>query len=101
MKSIVCVKSLIEAKKVAKLKPDYIAYEPPSLIGGKISVSTAKPDVIKKVVKAMKIPILVGAGIHCNEDVKKSYELGAKGILVSSAIVKAKDPEKILKELII
>ena len=100
MKSIVCVKNVSEAKKIAKLMPDYIAYEPPSLIGGKISVSTAKPDVIKKVVAAVNVPVLVGAGIHTREDIKKSYELGAKGILVSSAVVKAKDPEKKLKKLL-
>jgi len=96
MKSIVCVKSILEAKKVSKLKPDYIAYEPPSLIGGKISVSSAKPDVIKKVVSAVKIPVLVGAGVHCKEDVIVAKKLGAKGILVSSAVVKVKDPEKVL-----
>ncbi len=100
MKSIVCVKSVLEAKKVAKLKPDYIAYEPSSLIGGKISVSSAKPDVIKKVVKAVRIPVLVGAGVHTKEDVLIAKKLGAKGILVSSAVVKAKNPGKVLRELI-
>ncbi len=99
MKSVVCVKSVKEAKKIAKLKPDYIAYEPPSLIGGKISVSKAKPDVIKKVVKAVRVPILVGAGVHNKEDVIVAKKLGAKGILVSSAVVKARNPGKVLKGL--
>ncbi len=101
MKSIVCVKSLIEAKKIAKLKPDYIAYEPTSLIGGKISVSKAKPDVIKKVVSAVRVPVLVGAGVHCKEDVIVAKKLDAKGILVSSAVVKAREPGKVLKELLV
>jgi triosephosphate isomerase (TIM) len=98
MKSFVCVQNISEAKKIAKLKPDFIAYEPPELIGGKISVSTAKPNIIKKVVNAVNIPILVGAGIHSREDIVIAKNLGAKGILVSSAFVKAKNPEKILKE---
>ena len=101
MTSVVCVQSVNEAKKIAKLKPNYIAYEPPSLIGGKVSVSTAKPDVIKKVVQAVKIPILVGAGIHSRKDVIAAKKLGAKGILVSSAVVKAKKPEKVLRELVV
>lgn len=101
MKSVVCVKDLREAKKIASLKPDYIAYEPPSLIGGDISVSKAKPDIIKKVVDAVNIPVLVGAGVHDRDDHQKAIELGAKGILVSSAIVKAKDQEKAIRELIL
>ncbi len=100
MKSIVCARNIKEAKKIAKLNPDYIAYEPPDLIGGKISVSKAKPDIIKRVVQAIKIPVLVGAGIHTKEDVVIAKKLGAKGILVSSAVVKAKNPEKALRNLL-
>ena len=47
------------------------------------------------------MPVLCGAGIHTGEDVKKSRELGAKGILVASGVVKAKDQRKALKELIL
>ena len=36
---------------------------------------------------------LCGAGITNSEDVKKALELGTKGILVASGIVKASDPE--------
>ena len=46
-----------------------------------------------------KVPILVGAGIHSAEDVKVSLKLGAKGILISSYIVKSKNPEEKLTEL--
>jgi len=56
--------------------------------------------VIKKIVKMCpKVPILVGAGIHSAEDVKVSLKLGAKGILISSYIVKSKNPEEKLMEL--
>ena len=34
------------------------------------------------------------------EDVKKALKLGAKGVLVSSAVAKAKNPEKALRELV-
>jgi len=50
------------------------------------------------VVKAVKlgeeydIPVLCGAGIVDEEDVKKAVELGVAGILVSSGIIKSKDP---------
>lgn len=101
MKSFVCVNSLLEAKKISKLKPNYIAYEPKELIGGKISVSKAKPDIIKKVVDAVNIPVLVGAGVHTRQDIIVAKKLGAKGILVSSAFVKSKNPEKVLKDFIV
>ena len=45
LKTIVCASNLKEAKKIDKFKPDFIAYEPPELIAGNISVSKAKPDI--------------------------------------------------------
>ncbi|MDD2483224.1 MAG: triose-phosphate isomerase [Candidatus Shapirobacteria bacterium] len=101
-KSIVCISTLGQAQTWAKnIKPDMIAYEPKELIGSKDkSVATEKPEMIKKIVeKYPKIPVLVGAGIHSKEDVKISLKIGARGVLISSFIVKAKDPEKELMEI--
>lgn len=106
LKTVVCCTTMQRAQQIARMKPDYIAVEPRELIGGKIAVSEAKPELITKVVHAVrkasagKIPVLCGAGIHSKEDVKRAVELGAKGVLVSSAVVKAKNPAKIIKELI-
>jgi len=102
LKTVICSSTPAEAKRVAALNPDYIAIEPPELIGGKISVSEAKPELITATTKTVKkIPILCGAGIHKKEDVIKAIQLGAKGILVASAVVKAKNPAKILNDLIV
>ena len=101
-KSVVCIQTHGQAERWAKnIKPDYIAYEPSYLIGNKEkSVATEKPEVIKKIVERYSgIPVLVGAGIHTVEDVKISLSLGAKGILISSAIVKSANPEADLLEL--
>ena len=98
---LVFVSNLKEAKKVEKLKPDYLIFEPPELVGGKISVSKAKPELIKSISKNIKMKFLVGAGIHSKNDVRKSLELGADGIAVSSAITKSKNPWKKLRELIL
>lgn len=98
----VCFSSIGQAEGWARnIKPNFIAYEPKELIGSKDkSVATEKPEIIKKMVeKYPKIPILVGAGIHSAKDVKVSLELGAKGILISSYIIKSKNPEKRLEEL--
>lgn len=99
LKTMVFVSNLKQAKRLEKLKPDYLIYEPPELVGGKVSVSSAKPEVIKKFAENIKTPFLVGAGIKNNKDVKVAMKLGAKGIAVSSAITKAKNPKKVLKDL--
>jgi len=98
--SIVCVPDLKNIKKIKKLRPNYIAYEPPELIGGKISVSEAQPDIIKKAASLAKSNLLVGAGVNSNQDLKTALKLGAQGVLVASDIVKAKNPKKELTELI-
>ncbi len=101
LKVLVCSDSLEEVKEIAVFKPDLLAYEPPELIGSQTaSVSKAKPEVIKDfVIEIKNIPVLVGAGIHSQQDVKKGIELGAVGILVSSDIVLAQNPEKELLDL--
>ncbi len=100
MISIVCTPNIEHLKKASKLKPDVIAYEPPELIAGKISVSMAKPSIIKKCVKSTPLPIIVGAGIRTDKDVKTAMELGAAGVLVSSGVVKAKNPQLVVKQFL-
>ena len=103
MTSIVCTKSPSESAIVAKFDPDYIAVEPPELIGTLKSVSKMNPkivsDTVAKVQKVKNIPVLCGAGIANGEDVSKSLELGTKGVLVAAAIMKAADPKKALMDL--
>ena len=97
--SIVCCQNLDEAVRIKKYNPDYIAFEPPELIGGDISVTTL-PEIIKKIVDAVKpVKVLVGAGVKKRSDIKKSVELGAVGVLIASGVVKAENKEKI-RELV-
>jgi len=103
MISIVCVKDVAEAKKYVKLNPDYIAIEPPELIGSGKSVSTERPELISKAVISVnnaknKTKLLCGAGIISGNDVSKASDLGSKGILVASGIIKPKNWEKIISE---
>jgi len=100
LKTAVFAKDLKQAKKIEKLKPDFLIYEPPELVGGDVSVSDAKPEVISKIKKNLKCKFLVGAGIKTKEDVDVAMKLGASGIAVSSAVVKSKNPEGKLRGLI-
>jgi len=103
--SIVCSNNIPTTSAMASLGPDFVAIEPPELIGSGISVSDAQPEIIEGAVKAVqritkKIPVLCGAGITKGADVKKSIQLGAKGVLVASGVVKAEKPEKVLTEFV-
>jgi len=103
LKTIVCANTADKAAEVAELDPDMVAVEPPELIGGDISVSTAKPEIIKNTVEKVEqvadIPVLCGAGVKTGDDIKKSIELGAKGVLLASGITKAEEPKKVLLDM--
>jgi len=103
MTSILCVKDVAEVKKYVKLNPDYIAIEPPELIGSGKAVSKEKPELIAKAASIVndsknKTKLLCGAGIVSGEDVAKAAELGSEGILVASGIIKAKNWDKVISE---
>jgi len=103
LKTVLCVKNINEVKKYVKLNPTFIAIEPPELIGTGRAISTERPHLITKAVDSVKsaknsTKLLCGAGIVSGKDVARAKELGAKGILVASGIVKAKNWEKIIEE---
>ncbi len=104
--TVICASTLSEVKKVAELKPTYIAYEPKELIGSDISVTDAKPKIIIKAVELVKrinknTRVLCGAGIHCKEDIGQALLLGTTGVLIGHAVPKAKDPKKFLEKMLI
>ena len=103
MISIVCVRNVAEARKYARLAPNYIAIEPPELIGSGKAISRERPELITRAVSAVqsarnKTKLLCGAGITSGQDVAMAMELGSDGILVASGIVKAKNPNKMMGE---
>jgi len=99
LRTAVFASDIDEARKIEKLHPNILIVEPPELVGGKISVSSAKPELIKEISKKLRMKFLVGAGIHNREDVRVAMKLGASGIAVSSSVMTSKNPEKVLKEL--
>lgn len=98
--SVVCAETSQEASEYATLGADFVAVEPPELIGGDASVSTTRPELIAEAVERLgREKVLVGAGIKTEEDVRIARQLGARGILVASGIVKANDPLEALRSL--
>lgn len=104
LKTLIFAGDIEELKHVVSLNPDFVSYEPPELVGSKdTSVSEAKPEIVEEAAKIARnagIPLIVGAGIKSEEDVRVGLDLGAIGFAVASSIVKSDDPEASLKELI-
>jgi triosephosphate isomerase len=103
--SLVCTNNVSTSRAVATFAPTMIAVEPPELIGGDISVTTADPAIVSNTVRAVKtinknVKILCGAGVKNGNDVAKAIELGADGVLLASGVVKAKDKEQVLRDLV-
>ena len=89
-----CAQTPREVRKLAALSTEYLAVEPPELIGSGVAVSKARPELIEDSVKVAKSAayhgrILCGAGIVDGEDVRTAVRLGVDGVLISSSVVKA------------
>ena len=100
--SLVCADTTQASVSTAKMLPDMIAIEPPELIGTGISVSKARPELITESITQIRkvshsVTVLCGAGVSTAEDVSKALELGSQGVLVSSAVVKSKNPKAVLE----
>ena len=98
--TVVCTNNLATTSAAASLTPDFVAIEPPELIGSGIPVSKANPDIVIGAVKSAKgVRVLCGAGISKADDVKAAIELGTEGVLLASGVIKASDPKTALMGL--
>lgn len=104
LETIVCANNPKVASAAAALEPGFVAYEPPELIGGNVSVSSAKPEVVKEAVKKVEninpnVKVLCGAGVKNGKDVKAALNLGTEGVLLASGLVKAENKKEVIKDL--
>jgi len=109
MKSIglricLCAGMSVQVRRLSRFQTEYLAIEPPELIGTGIAVSSARPALIETSIRAARSSgfrgrILCGAGIVGGEDVSKAVKLGVDGVLVSSSVVKARNWSTKLTEL--
>jgi len=105
LSAVVCARDVRAARRLAAFRPEYLAVEPPELIGGTRSVSTARPEVVSGAVAAVRqvapaTIVLCGAGVHTRDDVSRAIELGSEGVLVASAVTRAGDPRAAIDELL-
>jgi triosephosphate isomerase len=100
-----CAADEAEAKALAACAPAMIAVEPPELIGGDVSVTSADPGIVRDTVRLVKdinpdIMVLCGAGVKTGDDVSAALRLGAEGVLLASGVTKAADPAAVLQDLL-
>ena len=100
-----CAANIEEAEALAALKPSFVAVEPPELIGGEISVTSADPKTVTGTVDAVRnistdVGILCGAGVKNGSDVSIALELGTSGVLLASGVTKSPNPIGALNDLI-
>jgi triosephosphate isomerase len=105
LSSVICSNNEATSAGAAALGPEYVAIEPPELIGSGVSVSKANPDIIRRSVAAVhavnpKVKVLTGAGIQSGECVKIAVDLGTDGVLLASSVVKSKEPATVLRDLV-
>ncbi len=103
LKTLVCCARPGACRMVVELEPDMFAFEPPELIGTGRSVSSEKPESLKRamdIAKRLKPDIiaLCGAGVSCGKDVRDAIRLGAEGVLVGS-VVRRPDFEAVLTDM--
>lgn len=104
LESLVCADSMAETEALAPLGPTYLAVEPPELIGGDVSVTSADPGIVRDAAERVRALApatltLCGAGVKTGRDVQAAIELGAHGVLLASGVVKARDPLAALRDL--
>ena len=104
LKVCVCSNNQSVSGAAAALGPDFIAVEPPELIGTGIPVSKTQPEVVTATVDTIrrinpKVIPLCGAGISTGEDVAAALKLGTQGVLLASGVTKAKNPQEVLEDM--
>jgi triosephosphate isomerase len=104
LKTCACAETAEEAVEISAVKPEFLAIEPPELIGTGRAVSTARPELITETANALAKAgysgrLLCGAGIVSGKDVSAAMMLGTEGVLIASSVVKARDWHAKLSEL--
>lgn len=101
--TVVCCAETADEGKIfsQNSSADFIAVEPPELIGGDISISTSRPELISESVEQIgQGKVLVGAGVKNGKDVRIATEKGAMGVLLASGVTKAENPVEVLIDLV-
>lgn len=101
----VCARNSLEAEAACSLEPEYMALEPPELIGTGRAVSKENPRLVSNALGLVRDlgfhgRFICGAGISSASDVRAAVKLGAEGVMLSSSVIKTSNWSAKLKELV-
>ncbi len=104
MDSVVCTNNAAVSRAAAAVHPTFVAVEPPELIGGDVSVTTADPGVVSSSVDLVRsvapdVRVLCGAGVKTGTDVEMAIDLGTDGVLLASGVALADDVASVARDL--
>jgi len=99
LKTLVIGHTAEEVINYDSLDCDLLGYEKEDLIASPVSMIDQQEESIKEVLKKIRKPLIIGAGINDGEDVRKSVAVGAVGVILATAFVSAPNPEEKLREL--
>jgi triosephosphate isomerase len=105
LETCICANNPDQIRAATALRPSAVAVEPPALIGGDVSVSTADPGIVENAVAAANqvdtsVSVFCGAGVSTGADVQSAAELGAEGVLLASGVAKSETPREVLRNLV-
>lgn len=100
--TIVCADTVEELAAIARMSPNLLVAEPTELIGTGKTSDTNYVRATIETVHAINpdIMVLQGAGISNGTDVYNTIMQGAQATGSTSGIIKAKDPEAMVEEMI-
>ena len=99
LKTLVLTNSVDEAKEINLMEPDYIGFEKEELIEGEVSIVELEGAKIEEILDQIDRPLIIGSGINEEDDIKESLKIGAKGVILASAVIKAQNIEEKLTKL--
>lgn len=102
--SVVCTNNATVSRAAASIHPTFVAVEPPELIGGDVSVTSADPEIVSYSVELVKevapdVRVLCGAGVKTGSDLAVALDLGTDGVLLASGVALAKDVRSVARDL--
>ncbi len=82
------------------LAAQYLGMKLVYLEGGSGASQTVPEEMIATVKKVTDIPVIVGGGINDGKEAAKKVKAGADFVVTGTAVEKAKDPEKAVREIV-
>ena len=101
LQTLIFAKNEQELNEYDQFGANYLSLEDPSLIASDTAMVDKYETQLRSLSQTLETPFVIGAGIRTKEHYRKALGLGAVGVVLSSQIMEAEDPEKAIRELVL